>query len=328
MNFTFVCAVMPIDTERQRLTNHRNFSWAPIQGSQAIFFSLPFLAAGIFILLASWDIIHVPDSKFHVPRNLVASFGALFFLAGLVVLAHGIEGLWHRAKVKRLRQQHPDEIWHADYSWQSSGASGDNLQRLINSCYGCLAFTLVMLPLNWFAFFYADRVEGVYLKIVLAFFNVLILISWGYTVYLLLQFIKYGNSFLQFSQFPFFLGERAQLTLKTKGMIRGLKTMTFILRCCEERFETRTIGRKQQIDLVVYQLYAETVNFEDVGRYQQKNLQWPLILELPRDPRLASSLSARPPVYWELEVKASTPGIDYHTFFLVPVYAREGDSGV
>jgi hypothetical protein len=31
-------------------------------------------------------------------------------------------------------------------------------------------------------------------------------------------------------------------------------------------------------------------------------------------------LSERPPRYWELEVLAETPGIDFNAFFFLPVY--------
>ena len=37
-----------------------------------------------------------------------------------------------------------------------------------------------------------------------------------------------------------------------------------------------------------------------------------------------TSLVMRPPRYWELEVNAAMPGVDYRAVFLVPVYAGWG----
>jgi hypothetical protein len=43
---------------------------------------------------------------------------------------------------------------------------------------------------------------------------------------------------------------------------------------------------------------------------------------LPTDDDLNSGLSERPAKFWELEVEAKTPGVDYHERFLLPVYAK------
>ena len=43
--------------------------------------------------------------------------------------------------------------------------------------------------------------------------------------------------------------------------------------------------------------------------------------------RLRSRLSDNPPTYWELEIHAKTPGVDYKASFLVPVYAKDEPDG-
>lgn len=57
----------------------------------------------------------------------------------------------------------------------------------------------------------------------------------------------------------------------------------------------------------------------------------PLRFQLPENPTLLDSrpkkeqlfetrLGTNPPRYWELEVKADLPGIDYAALFVLPVY--------
>ena len=310
---------MPIETTRKELFNHPTVSRTTVQGRSAVLFSLPFLGFGIYIVLLALNIIPVGNSHFHVPRHLVAAFGGLFFMAGLSVLVCGLQGLMAHAQFIQRQKEHPHELWLIDFPWDKRGTYSDNMDRVLNACYGCLGCTLFLVPFNWFAFF-AD-VNVLFVKIVLAIFNIILLISWGYTVYLLLQFIKYGRSFLQFDRFPFLIGDQVSVTLKTRRPIEGLKSMTFILRCIQERYEVRGTGKNRQSVVAVYQIYAETITVEELGHYQpQGGLQWPISFAIPNDPEFLTQLSQRPARYWQLEVKAVTPGIDFAANFLVPVY--------
>ena len=47
-------------------------------------------------------------------------------------------------------------------------------------------------------------------------------------------------------------------------------------------------------------------------------VEWPL----PTQGQWTTTLSERPARFWELEVKADTPGVDYHSRFLLPIYVR------
>lgn len=69
-----------------------------------------------------------------------------------------------------------------------------------------------------------------------------------------------------------------------------------------------------------YQLYHEprTLSGRQVAPSGKLSQEW----VLPGDPEFASALSQRPALFWELEVKADTPGVDYHSSFLLPVYAH------
>jgi len=61
---------------------------------------------------------------------------------------------------------------------------------------------------------------------------------------------------------------------------------------------------------------------ENAQVYQQDILRILMNFRLPSGIDYSTSLSSRPPRYWELEISSKTPGIDYRSIFFVPVYAK------
>lgn len=72
--------------------------------------------------------------------------------------------------------------------------------------------------------------------------------------------------------------------------------------------------------MICYELYRETrvLQGHDVAAAPIFEMQW----ALPQATGLKTALSERPARFWELEVEAKTPGVDYHERFLLPVYAK------
>jgi hypothetical protein len=97
--------------------------------------------------------------------------------------------------------------------------------------------------------------------------------------------------------------------------------VTFTLRCIQERIETTGSGRKRTTTEVCYQIWASTFEVEQPGDIAAGH-PVPVTFLLPEDAGLSTVLADRPPRYWEIEVAAATPGINYQARFLVPVYAR------
>jgi len=50
-----------------------------------------FLGTGILIVLVSVDVLHVPPEKIHAPPWVIASAGATFAFAGVMVLVNGLK---------------------------------------------------------------------------------------------------------------------------------------------------------------------------------------------------------------------------------------------
>ncbi len=308
-----------IDLQRKELRGHSTISRTTIEGWPAVFFSLPFIGAGTLIILASFNVIPVKDSSFHAAREVAASFGGLFALAGLLTLIHGLLSLNAKRKAAFLSQQYPAERWRADYPWDPQGIKADSSKKVKSGLYANLGITVFCAPFNWL--FFAEQPDRIF-QLFIGFFDLILVISWAYWVYLVLALWKYGVSSLEFHQFPFFLGGQAGMTLRMNRPAPGLKEMKATLRHIEERYETRGSGKNKSSVIVSYELYADTLTMNNLTPFQQQAVQWPLNFSLPQGSQYNTCLSCRPAKYWELEVNAQTPGIDYCPSFLLPVYAK------
>jgi hypothetical protein len=305
--------------ERRELTGHQARSATTIHGWPAVIFGTPFLAVGIGAFVA---FRLVPD-QVQGPPVLLAWFAAVFGLVGLLLIVHGLRGLGRQAGVARRQAAHPDRAWLWDHEWERTGATDDAWRRVGRAVFGSVFMVLFLVPFNWIAFA-MEGVSGraVWVGIVLLFDLVIVAVI-GRAVYLLLRYLKYGTSMVSFDAFPFFLG--GDLAVRFAGSGRGeiFDRVTATLRCVEERYETRGSGKNRSQRVVCYELYADTQTGEGArARWEGRRglaLRFPLPAEAP-----PTRLSERPPRYWELDVSAEVPGVDYRGTFLVPVYANPG----
>jgi len=307
---------MSVDTARKELFTHSKISRTTIHGWPAIVVSLPFLATGLGIVLIAMRIIPFDDSKISVSPPFLMAFGSLFFLSGFAFFIHGLRDLLEKAKIKRLQQERPGEVWYADFKWNQRGITGNSLKEVITHFFGLLFMTFFLVPFNWFAFIEEDML---FTKIFISLFDLTMVACWGHGVYRLLHFLKYGESRLEFQQFPFFLGDKVRVTLHTSKVLNDIAAT---LRFIEEQYEMRRVGRKRHPVVILYQVYADTQKINEIESYQYDGLHLPISFSLPPEAQYETSLSSRPPRYWEIEVKAKMPGIDYRTNFFVPIYLR------
>src|SRR3989338_6862704 len=133
---------MGVDTARKAVTIANPVSSTTVYGWPAVIFSLPFIGAGTFIVLLALDVIHSDDASFHVSRHLVAAFGGLFFLAGVMVLVHGLKSLQEESCRKENLRKYPGQSWSADYRWDYKGIAGDDLQKIYKTFGGAAGMTL------------------------------------------------------------------------------------------------------------------------------------------------------------------------------------------
>ena len=303
--------------ERVQLNNRQPVSRTTIHGWPSFFFGLPFAGMGTFILLMGLGKIEVDPGKVHAPMWIITLFGLLFVLAGLSFIWHGLGGVRRIAKTKIVKTTRASSPWLWDYEWQALGISDNKLKKVMHGLIMLIVVGAFLAPFHWWAFV-SD--EGSFMvKAMVVFFDLVFGLGGGYYfLNNLALFLKYGNSRLRFSSFPFLLGDTLSVVLV--DLPSEINQLQLDLRFIEEQYETRGSGRNKESRVVCYQLYHEEriLKGREVASSGKLSLEW----GLPNEPEMTSTLSQRPARFWELEVKADTPGVDYHSRFLLPVYAR------
>jgi len=301
--------------EHRKLAGRQGRS-APIGGWGAVLFGLPFLGAGVFAALAP----RLAPENVNGPVQLVYWAAAVFGLAGLYMIWIGLRRLRRRAVAARLRELHPGEPWLWDHSWSRQGARGDVRRRALAAVAGAGAFAVFLAPFNVIAFGMdgvSPRALWVGVVVVFDLVTVGIIV---HAIYLVMRWLKYGVATVTFGRFPFVLGEEG--TIHFEGTARGEppRTLTATLRCVEEAYETSGSGKNRSTKTVCYEVHADTRTVDDVrGRWEgRRGLALSYVFPAAAPP---TRLSERPPRYWELEIGAEVPGIDYQGRFLLPVYA-------
>ncbi len=239
-------------------------------------------------------------------------------MAGLSFIWHGLDGVRRKAKIKNAKAIRASSPWLWDYEWQAMGISENKLKEVFRTLLVAVVFAVFMAPFHWFVLFSEEgKLAPIWVKGVLGLFDLVILALIAKFFYLLIQYFKYGNSRLRFGNFPFYLGDKLSVVLA--GIPPQANEVTIDLRFVEEQYEIRGSGKNRSQQVVCYQRYHEnkTLKGKDISPSGFLALEW----QLPHEPDLASALSQRPARFWELAVRADTPGVDYHSRFLLPVYA-------
>ena len=309
------------ETETRELKGHQARSATTVHGWPSLLLGLPFLLIGLSVVLLAGGVIPGVQEQERAPRAFVAMFGALFGLAGLSFVVHGARGISRKAAWKRLQAMHPDEPWQADHAWDAEGVWDDTGQRILKTFYAGFAMAIFMVPFNWI---FVLRERHPFGMAIVGPFDVIIAGILGYGVYLIARRLKYGTTYLRFERFPFVLGDAIDVRFGTSKGIGAFDRLSFTLRCIQERYETRGSGENRSQQVVCYQRYTDSLVMDEAGLFQGGDAECPLAFPLPDDAELTTALAERPPRYWELEIRADTPGVDFRATYLVPVYAPPG----
>ena len=305
------------NTERISLKGHKPLSRITLHGWPAILFGLAFFIAGLPILGIGLGWINSPQSSIHAPLWVIGACGGLFVAVGAWLMLHGVKGLHRLWNMSHGKQQLPHSPWLWDYPWQAQGSTNNKFKESLGSISALIVFGVFLAPFNWIAF--VSNSGGFFWQFITGFFDVIILLGvGGYLLKNVGQLWTFGNGMVSFQDFPFFLGQTMSLTIERLPI--DISTVQFNLRCIEEAYEIRKRGRKRESIVVCYQIYhdTQTIRGELINETGQLRCSW----NLPDDKHLTSTPSERPATFWELEVRAERPGLDYHCLFLLPIYTK------
>jgi len=305
--------------ERLALKGHKPLSRTTLHGWPAILFGAVFALMGSPILAIGMKWMDYPQSSIHAPLWVIEICGGLFVACGAWLIIHGGQGLHRQWNLSHGKRQLPDSPWIWDYPWQATGMTDNTFKESLNSLIALAVFGAFLAPFNWIAF--VSDSGGLFWQILTGLFDVIIVLGvGGYLLKNIGQFSTFGNGRVSFSNFPFFLGQTMHLTIE--GMPEDLTNVQLDLRCIEEAYEIRERegGQKRESIVVCYQIYydVQTIRGEQVNETGELRCAW----NLPNDTYLTSTPRERPATFWELEVQGTRPGMDYHSRFLLPVYAK------
>ena len=272
------------------------------------------LGLGVAAFLIALDVLHVAWKPSPPPTVAVVAYGVIAIACGLFCGGDTIGDLLVKRRLRRLRSASLDPPpWLGDHAWNADGTDDGALRKFMFCLFWVYAYNMIIITALIVRLFWGFG-EYLFRYIVLGLF---LLLCVGGAVVHFLRFLKRGRSWLRFARFPFFLGERLEVTLVASRGLKPCRELALTLRCIEDRF----VSEAECEGIRSYEVYADTQKIEATGDIVAGNPEMAIAFDLPAD-AWPTSLSAEHPTYWEIEVRSETPGIDYEATFLVPVYAR------
>jgi hypothetical protein len=296
------------------LLNHPTQSVTAIDGWKSFLCGLPFLAAGVFIIGADWTRM---ESRKHGPNWLIGLVGSFFLLAGAFLVIHGLRGLARRASYDRALAAQPDQPWLADYHWRRDGISFSAWNAMLSRLFAAVVWYAFLIPFFWVGLS-NHGLNHVFLfgAVLFALIGIYFWIHWAK---MLSDLLLYGNSFLAFDSFPYFLGGSFEARLRAPRHFDSIEKLTVTIRCVQEKYVTRGTGSDCTTEVVCYELYKDAASFTNQQLTGASSSYLPISFRLPEN-QLVTRLSDAPPTYWELEACGKASGVDYQAYFLLPVY--------
>lgn len=285
-------------------------SSVPLRPATRLLVSVPFLAAGAFVGHAGVRLLRgesVPEA--HAPAWVLLAVSVMFGGAGAWLAAGGVRELVARVTARRRRAALPGQAWLVDYAWERDGGRDRAPGELKPALTMAVAFALFAAVFSWAGFGgaggFAFRIAAVLLLAGTAAFA-------ANAARLAWRALRWGRSRLRFADFPMAPGRTATLILDDVAPAARAVPLRATLRCIQERWETHRTGRsRNEMQVAQWAVWQAECEVPAGARTVE--------FVLPPDAP-GTSLATRPARYWELELEARVPGVDYRGLFLVPVY--------
>ena len=306
------------DRHRKRLSGHASRgTGGPHAWVGQIVGGLIFGGIGTAMLLMAIGAIPIGDGKIGSAETVLKVAGGLFGGFGLLTLVCGVYSGLRRAARPTAMRVYAAEPWTADYAWDARGIADQAVGNIAKTFFFAVVWFGFLVPVTWLMVRHRTRMVWFLLIFYAAGLAVL-----GVGCYHLAQRLKYGASWLAYKRFPFFLGETLDVEFTNPRGIGVFSSMTVTLRFIEEVDEARGSRRDPRVETVCYQLYADTRQVDRPGEHNWAFGPMAFSFPLPRQADCRTELSRAMRRYWELQIQADTPGVDFDAAFLVPVYAR------
>jgi len=294
------------------LLNHPTQSAAPIDGWKSALFGVPFMAVGVVVSFAAFNGIHAHKNA---PDWVIGVFAGAFLFGGLFFFIHGIRGIVRKAAWKRAAARLPGEPWLYDFRWHREGVAFSAFDEMLRRLIGALAWNAFLAPFAWVGVTHSWPFLAVAIL-----FGLAGIYFWYRWWTMLVDLVRYGNSYLSYQGFPYSLGSTLHAQLRTPRHVEKIDELKFTLRCVQEKYVT-TAGpdNRSQTQVVCFELYSQVATINHARLSSLAGGSIPVEFRVPAD-QPSTNLAATPPIYWEIEANGKARGADYQAYFLVPVY--------
>jgi hypothetical protein len=242
----------------------------------------------------------------------------------------GAAGLLSAVRSRSLR---PDGAapWLTDHPWRREGALDESAREVRAALVAGGLLTVAASVLG--SVFLGEVTGGMVVVPALVVSAVLLagLFLLGRGVLVLLRRARHGMAELRWSRLPFYLGEPLEVVLVREGATVRLEGLTARLTCIEERWEDAPGTGSDQVGGGARRRPRRVERWSQVKAIPAAGAaRVPVRFDLPPPGPEAPGtvLSSTLPRYWELELRADLPGLDFEAVFLVPVYQRPGAAGL
>lgn len=270
---------------------------------------------GVGFMLIGTRSVFINASRTHTPNWMLTAAGVSFALFGL--MACGMASGQFMANRRRLQaaRQHPEEPALQDYAWHPGGFELSPWTGVVKVVALAAGTTVFLSMFNWWAFAMS---RDWMLRAIVMVLDGVGLVLWWQAAMKLGRALKFGQSRVGYTRFPYRLGEPVILRWRPGSGIARVRKGSFSLRCVEEWLEWSGSGKQRTRKLVQEELWNGTWVLAQ-PRTLQVTDSVELQYELPADAR-PTCLCGERPVFWELEVKLDLSGLDFIGTYLVPIY--------
>jgi hypothetical protein len=255
------------------------------------------------------------------PPEVLYPVGAMFLGFGLLVASGSLVALLRHANYRATLRLSGDEPWLTDFRWDPAGVRDDTPRRLIRTGGFLVLWAGFLVPFHMIAL----HLDATIFLVVLGIFDVVGVGIFVYVIYLVVRQLRYGRTRLMFDRFPFHPGERLEVAFDSSRGIAIFEEITFTLRFIEEEvIVTRRHGEARS-ETKCWALYEQTQVVHPRAESDWRSGPYRIAFDLPAEMAergWVTHLAKKEPRYWELEVHGSRPGVDYHSYFPLPVYAK------
>lgn len=276
-----------------------------------VLFILPFIATGGFTLY-----LGLTKQTKHGEDALAATLGgaAAVTLAGAALAAV----LWsYRAQriADGLREEYPDRPWRHEPRFDGhvvrAGSPGRVAAGWLCSIFLSLISAAIVTAIA------LDGGRPIVAMVVASVFVAIAVAALATTVYQTLRALKYGDPELHLSAMPLLPGTRLEGVVLVRHAIDAEANVALDVRC-DEVIEHGS-GRSRRLERKTLAKVSSTLARTELGSTLEGWTLIPVRIDVPAGP--SRTMDTYPEIQWRLDVRASTPGVDFGESFDLPVYA-------